>query len=658
MTTTIKILTLSLGLFIIFAYNPVALAQDSSDQDYKEKVWGSYIVTGTLGTNYMVENVKGDDSLFRSQFNLKEGLNIGNTSFRAYKDPEKQAFLDRIALDISGFGAEPYGRASLRLEKKNKFSLSGGYTERKYFSDVASFANPLFDADSEDILFRSFHTWNTTERNYDIQGRLNVSSWLKLNAFWQRNDLGGDSLVTLRLMNNEFPLNEPVNQINDVFRLGGDFNIKDWLFYSIAGTYQKFGLDQTTSSDSNNLGIRGFPAGLSSTYLTDQSRHTEVELETWAHDHTLQVYPVSWMSLDGRFTSSSSEGNSTGEESIAGQFILPLYDFISSAALLNQGDLKKDLDKANLTAHFNFTPKLRLNTGFDYYNSTIDNSGTTSSSFTRAYNNKVVTTAMNTGQYIGIKQNRLFVDASYFLSSTLTAGAGFSQRQYTLRLGKNSAEKTSHKYKLNAFFGSLQYRLSKMFTLKATLGKGGYDNVFARLIPQDSTTMKFEGSFTLRQNLSGALYFKHQKLENSDFSFSSKYNGYGGNINLRLLDEHLGLSLHFSKNDLSSAMDIVRFVSLFTEIEDISEYKSDVALISGGMWYKKGRWDLSAGYNQTEVKGTFPVKIQLPYARATVNLFSGFAVLVNYRYIHHNQDLFQSQNYKAHLLNFGFLYDF
>jgi len=658
MPKKINILTLSLILLILFSYHPTAQAQGTTDQDNKEKLWGSYLVSGTLGTNYMIENVTGDDSLFRSQFNLKEGLNIGNTFFRAYKDPEKNAFLDRIALDISGFGSEPYGRAALSLEKKNKFTLSGGYTERKYFSDVASFANPLFDAESEESLFRSFHTWNTTEKSYDIQGRLNVFSWMKLNALWQRNNLGGDSLVTLRLMNNEFPLNEPVNQTSDVFRLGGDFNIKDLLFYSLSGTYQKFGLDQTTSTDSNNLGIRGLPAGLSSTYLTEQSRHTEVELETWSHDHSLQIYPVSWMNLDGRFTSSRSEGTSSGEESLAGQFVLPLYDFISSAALLNQGNIKKDLDKANLTAHFNITPKLRLNTGYDHYNSSIDNTGSASSSYTRSYNNKVITEAMNTGQFIGIKQNKLFLDASYAISSAFTAGAGYSQRQYTLRLGNNSSEKTSFKYKLSAFFGTLQYRLSKMFSLKATLGKGGYDNVLARLIPQDSVSAKLEGRFTLNNNLSGSLYYKHQKLENSDFSYSSTYDGYGGNLNVKLLDENLGLILHFSKNDLSSAMDIVRFVSLFTQIEDISEYESDVTLISGGLWYKKGRLDLSAGHNQTEVKGTFPVRIRLPYVRASVKLFAGFAVTLNYRYFYHMQNLFQSQNYKAHILNFGFLYDF
>ncbi len=657
MRQRINLITVSLTLLILFSFHPAALAQDSRDQGKsKEITWGSYLVSGTFSTNYLLENVKGDLSLFRSQFNLKEGLNIGQTSFRAYRDPEKKAFLDRITFDLSGFGAEPYGRASISLEKTNVFSLGGGYSERKYFSDVASFANPLFDAESDNILFRGFHTWDTAEKSYDFNGDLRVFPWLKLNAYWQKTDLTGDSMITLRLMNNEFPLSEPIDQQSNVLRLGSEINIKDWLFYSVSGIYQKFDLNQTTSSQDENLGIRGLPSESSSIYLTSQSRKTQVDMKTWAQDHTLQIHPLSWLSMDGNITSSRSRGHSTGQESMEGQFIWPLYDLVSSAALLNKGSIKKDLDKANFTVHFNISPRFRLNTGYDYYKYTIDNTDNYNYSFTRTYYNRTVTGESDLSQFIGMEQKKYFLDGSYTFSPALTAGAGYASRTYTLRLESDLPDKDAYSYKLNAYYGTLQFKLSKMFSLKATVEQGDYNNVFARLIPLKSSSMKFEGRFILSKDISGSLFYKNQKLENADFSYSSSYNGYGGNLNLKLGD--FGAVLQLSKNDLSSSMDIIRFVSLFTETEDVSQYTSDVIHASGGLWFRKGKFDLGAGYSLTEVKGTFPVKIQLPYVRVSVRLLSGFAVTLNYRYFNHNQVLFSSQNYKAHLFNFGFQYDF
>lgn len=656
-----KIFALSAGLALLFfmLLPPAAIAQDSGESNIQhEKTWGAFLISGTFGTQYLFKSITGDSNLFRSQFNLKEGLNIGQISFRAYRNPKKKAFLDAISLDIRGFGAEPYGRAFLSLERKNVFSLSGGYTERKFYSDVASFANPLFNAGSETVLFRGFHTWDTTEKIYDIGGRLKLFSWMTLNASWQHTNLDGDSLTTLRLLNNEFPLSEPVNQANTVIRLGSDITVKDWLSYSLSGIYQKFNLDQTTSTSEANVGIRGLPSGVSSTYLTSQSRRTQVKMETWATDHTLKLRPLKWLNIEGSAVSSRSRGHSSGKENINGQFIWPLYDFVSSASLLNAGSVKKDLDSMRWTARFLVSPQFRWNAGFDYYSSTIDNTDSFDYSFTRSYYNKTVTKKSAFNPYIGLKQNKYFLDASYTVSRNITAGTGFARSVYTLQLQRNLSDKEAFSYKLNAYYGALQFRLSKHFSLKTTAEKGDYNNVFARLIPLKSTSLKLDGKFLFSKNITGSLFFKSQKLDNTDFSYTSSFNAYGGNLNFNLSGRKIGAALHVSRNDLSSTMDIIRFVSMFTEIADVSKYTSDVTLFSGSLWFKQGFFSLDAGYSHTKVTGTFPIRIDLPYARAIIQVLHGFAVTFHYRYFSHTQNLLRSQTYKASLFNIGFTYDF
>ena len=647
-----------ISIFLLSCQLTAKTLTEEGQDNKKERTWGSYLVSGSIEANHLFENIEGDRGLFRSQLNLKKGLNIGGISFRAYRDPEKKAFLDRMSLDVRGFGSEPYGRASFTLEKKELFSLSGGFTERKYFSDVASFANPLFNADSDDILFRSFHTWNTKEKSYDLSGRIKAFPWLNLNAFWQRTKMEGDSLITLRLLNNEFPLNEPLNQVNNVFRLGGEINIKNWLVYSLTGIYQKFELDQTTSTSESNIGIRGLPGGISSTYLSSQSRETKVDIEAWATDHSLQINPYSWLSIDGSYLSNRTRGHSTGNEDIEGRFIWPLYDIVSSATYLNQGRIKKDLDKADFAIHFQQSTQFRLNAGFDYHKYSIENTDSLDYSFTREYYNKTVIGNETSSPLLKLQQDRYFLDAGLAINTHFTAGAGYSRTIYKLGLSSHQAPDSYYTYKLNSYYGALKLSLTKAFSLKTTLEQGDYDNVFARLIPLETSSLKFEAQFNVANDIQGSFFYKHQKLENSSFSYSSSLNGYGGNMTAKFFSGHFGAVCHFSKNDFSSSMDIIRFVSMFREIEDISEYTSDVTYYSGGIWYRKGIFKLDAGYSLTKVDGTFPLKTRLPYLIASLRLFSNFAVNINYRYFYHDQNLFKSQSYKAHIYNIGFIFDF
>jgi len=354
----------------------------SGDENKKEqKTWGSYLVSGFLGTSYLLDDIQGDKNLFRSQFNLKEGLNISQISFKANRIAEQSGFFDVISFDLKGFGAEPYGRAAFRFVKRNLFFLNGGYTERKYFAKVASFANPIFDATSDEVLFNSFHTWNTKEKSFDINGRVNAARWLSFDAFWQRTKLEGDSIITLRLLNNEFPLNEPLNQTSNIVRLGSELNIKGRFFYKIYGLYQKYELNQTASSTGTNLGIRGQPSGSSANYITSESRKSTVDMDTWSVSQSFHLVPSRKISIDGGFTKSSTDGKTSGDETVEGRFLWPLYDFVNKATYSNLGELKKDSNKGNVAIHFDLLPQLRLQTGYDFYKYTIENSDTLDYSF-------------------------------------------------------------------------------------------------------------------------------------------------------------------------------------------------------------------------------------------------------------------------------------
>jgi transposase len=73
---------------------------------------------------------------------------------------------------------------------------------------------------------------------------------------------------------------------------------------------------------------------------------------------------------------------------------------------------------------------------------------------------------------------------------------------------------------------------------------------------------------------------------------------------------------------------------------------------------REGIISLDGGYSYSKNSGTFPIKMEFPYISLGVKIVSDLAITFNYRYINHNQELFASQDYKAHLFDVGFMYTY
>ncbi|MCP2620166.1 hypothetical protein NLC35_02845 [Candidatus Aminicenantes bacterium AC-334-K16] len=638
-----------LTLVIILA--KVALAETSA-QKKKNTVWGKYYISGYFGSSYLVKDVQGNLNLFRSQFNLKEGLNVEGISLRADRLPQEKAFLDSISLSVQGFGAEPYGLARITLTKRNVFTLVGNYTERKFFLNVDSVANPLFDSDQEENLFGSFHTWNSREKTLDLTGIVVPFPWFKITASWQRTKLEGNSLITLYLLNNQFPLNEPLNQISNLVQLSGNLSLGNWLSYELTGLSQSFDLEQTASSDPNNLGIKGLPWGKSSIYLTSQSRQTIVEAQTKGIKQFLFIKPLPWLSLKAKYLTSRTEGDSQAQEEINGQFIWPLYDFISQATLLNAGKFNRRWTRGEAALQLDILPRLYLTSGFKYYYYRLDNEDTLNVSFFRSYYQKTVALEEYHNPFLKLAQKRYYLQVGYYLTPRLGIRAGLARTNYSLEMGRGEAQETSL-YHLDSYSGSVNYKLSKSLSFFAAYDKGAYDFAFARLIPLKTDSLQFKSRFKTDFGLTGSLLFRWRSLQNDEFSYSSEQLGYGLNLMWQSSSGKWGAFLNLNQNDLDSIMDIIQYTSLFTESEDVSRFKSKVSFVNLGGWFKEGIFSFNGGFNYTEIKGTFPGYLRYPYLELKTALYSGISLIVRYRYYQVSQKLFRSQNYKAHLLNLG-----
>lgn len=651
MKRNLKNKILSSLIILMFVALNVALAKNN-DKQKKTSIWGKYYVTGYFGSSYLFKDVQGNSNLFKSQINLREGLNVESIFFQAHKLPQEKAFLDSIFLTVQGFGSEPYGLAKLTLTKRKIFTLTGSYTDRKFFLNVDSVINPLFDPSQEKNLYGSFHTWDSREKTFNLTATVNPLSWLGITASWQRTKLEGNSLITLYLLNNQFPLSEPLNQISDLFQLGGNFNFGNWVSYELRAISQSYDLEQTTTSEPNNLGIKGLPWGKSSIYLTDQSRNTVVDAQTEGINQFLFLKPLSWLSFKVKHSTTKTRGDSSAQEEIKGQFIWPLYDFVSQATLANSGKFSRRWTRGEASLQLDVLPGLYLQSGFKYYHYRLNNEDTLTVSFLRSYYQKTVTLSDYLNPFFNLTKKSYYLQAGYFLTPNFEIRAGFKRTNNSLDFGHGD-ELESSTFHLNSYSGSINYKISSFLSFFTSYEKGDYDFSFARLIPLKVDSWKIKSKFQTKWGLNGSLHFRWRNLKNDPISYSSELLSYGLSLNWQNPPGSVGAFLNLNRDDLDSTMDITRYVSLFTETADVSRFESKVNFFNLGGWFKKGFISFHGGFNNTEIKGTFPGFLRYPYLEIKTSIYSGLSLLVRYRYYHINQKLFKSQNYKAHLFNVG-----
>lgn len=159
---------------------------------------------------------RGSRELYRSQLDFGEGPKLLHSRLFWAPAAGEDRYLDRLELQLHGWGGEPYNTAQLRMGKAGIYDLDFRYQNAHYFSSIPSFANPHFEAGDP----VSQHREDTSLRTATMDLRLWPGRRWSPFVSYQRTTRFGRVDTTMSAPGDEFLLVKDLSYSSDDLRAG------------------------------------------------------------------------------------------------------------------------------------------------------------------------------------------------------------------------------------------------------------------------------------------------------------------------------------------------------------------------------------------------------------------------------------------------------
>lgn len=208
-------LSFFLSLPLLHAQPVVAPSPDRTGSSLGSDL-GPFNVTNSFETGYRFSEVGGDSNLYRSNVNYGNGLRLLGGSFAAISKDGHGPGFDTLTLTTHGLGNDPYGMATVRLEKNERYSYDMTWRRSDYFNSF------LLNGGGGSLA-------NTRRVMQDHDFRLSLTKWAKLGLGYSRNQDTGPFVSAYELYigglaRSVLPLDKNTRQDYNACRLSGEFD--------------------------------------------------------------------------------------------------------------------------------------------------------------------------------------------------------------------------------------------------------------------------------------------------------------------------------------------------------------------------------------------------------------------------------------------------
>lgn len=626
--------------------------------------------TAEVGARW--REVGGRADMYRSHVNLGNGLKWLSSSTEIRSPKNTGLLFDRLQLNLSNWGGEPYNSLTLRLQKHQAYDFEYRYSKIDYFHFVPGFSNPLL---SHGVLLGQ-HSYDITRRRSDFTLRLMPHSpRFKFRVGYTRNSSFGPSLTTFNAGGDEFVLRRLVKNSTDDYRVGVEARFR-YFDFAFEQSVRRFRDDQgliqpkgvNLGNDPNPAFVDEFPTP-EQLLLTALSRSYHVR--GWAPTTRLAVNfkPTERFRAEARLFYGDFNLDYKRSQALTGRVfnLNEFFSYVDSILSLNAASPSKPFTVADL--NLSYCPMARLTLKDTFRFSHFDIAGGT-----------IVTSDLKLDgdpfgnpppdqplvKLVNVFNRRVFLNSFlnqfegvYNITNRLMARVG---HRYTFRRA-NRLIKTDDellvdetKQITNTLLAGAGYRLTHRLRLYLDYENGGHDNVFTAVRPLDfqrvrlrgqvqpNDTLTFTGSLLLYDTTRPNRFVENQARSRS-FSLSASVAPSG----------RFSFDVDYSRSDLSSAFAILipdraPLPQSFREDSDIVHSSFDVALV------KEAR--LRFGYNLVNTSGSFPLNFHRPFAALSIPVRERVSLKVGYEYYGYNERGRSVQDYRANLVTTSLKFSF
>ena len=137
------------------------------------EAWGGYNINNSFETGYRFTTVGGDASLFHNTENYGDGLRLFGATLTMNSTEGHGVLFDFLSLNATGLGNDPYGAATVRIEKNDLYRYDMHWRKSNYTN------LPLDNGASANLM-------NTQRILQDHDLSVSVATWAKLQLGYSR----------------------------------------------------------------------------------------------------------------------------------------------------------------------------------------------------------------------------------------------------------------------------------------------------------------------------------------------------------------------------------------------------------------------------------------------------------------------------------------
>lgn len=584
--------------------------------------------TGEFTVGYRSVSVDGTETKYQEDINLDDGPRLFGLRLEYVPGKGLRTKVDRVEIDVSNFGGDPFETLGLRVRKYGRYDFSFRRTESEYFYED----NILDPADAVVSLSNAgdFHHFDFRRQRDVASFKYQFNDRARFDVGFERFTKVGSSTTTLDLQRDEFELDKPIAESLNDFKVGFQYA---WPKVTLAieenvskyeNDYEIFLPGSSPGENTTNAARLDF-FFLDQPYKYDANRHT-VRLTARPDDRWIVQASGSVQNLDLDLTATETSG---GIGSNGRPF---------TTAANGAGNIERDVELFDVDVTYLVDDRFSIVGGLRQYN--LDQEG----SF-------LFGGALNQGSW-EIDTTGGELGLQYQLSPTVTLGGGVRTETRDVTSGSADAGEAlvleDHSTDNTGLFANVAWRPSKHFELTADVEDASYDDPFTLVSPTDRRRLQLKA----RVKRDNGMYFDGSYLlrsyENDDSGWDADLDQLNARVGYQKkgLNASLGYSLVQADRSIDQLVNFTGPIILYPIL-----YESDADFWDCRVrWQADERWALGGDARQYENSGTFPIDRDDWRVYVEANVSQSYLVHVGYRTVDYDEGRTNLDDYSADIV--------
>jgi len=316
---------------------------------------------------YRFVDVSGNDQEYRSQINDRPGFLLRMLSYDS-AGPVGGLF-DFVHLDADDLGAGPAGSLRFSAGQVDTFKLNFTWRRTNLYSALPAFANPFLD----EGIVPGQQTYNRSRDIYDATLEILPGQKFTPILGYTRTIYRGPGTTTYHLGEDEFALDDRVQSVDDLYRVGLGFNIGP-VRGAVTQGYREYRWSDTTSlrpgAGGGNVPYPILGQQISADAI-DQTTRNKVNTPVTTAWVTGQLF--SRVKLIGSYVRADANGDAQAGEIDSGSFVsFQIARFFSGVQESISARAQTDYWRGSVRAEVNLLPNVDLTGGWTEKSRTLD----------------------------------------------------------------------------------------------------------------------------------------------------------------------------------------------------------------------------------------------------------------------------------------------